>query len=133
MKRSLSSSGLVTFAVAEWLLVLPAAVFLAAAALRQLQPAQYEPARTSLIIFEWAATHISRAGAALLFLGLPGIAVVAGCIALLRLWRQDEALRQDLMTALAGLRRHAVIALMAVATLLAGSILAAAAVHIITD
>ena len=37
----------------EWLMVSPAIVFLAAAALRAAQPAQYEPARTAGIVFEW--------------------------------------------------------------------------------
>src|ERR1700674_2238095 len=122
-----------TVVVSEWLLVLPAALLLAAAALRQLQPPQQEPARTIGMIFGWIVPYISRAGAAVLFLGLPGIVVITGCTALLRLWRQDEALRQDVMTALAGLRRHAVIALITIATLLAGSILTVALVHVITD
>jgi len=34
-------------AIWEWLMVLPATLLLAAAALRTLQPRQYEPARTS--------------------------------------------------------------------------------------
>jgi hypothetical protein len=133
MKHSTSRFTLLTFAVSEWLLVLPAAVLLAAAALRQLQPPQYEPARTSWLIFEWTTGHISRAGAALLFLGLPGLVVIMGCTALLRIWGENETFRQDVMSAVEVLRRHAAIALMTIATLLAGSILAVAAVHIITD
>jgi len=71
-------------AIREWLMVLPATVLLAAAALRTFQPRQYEPARTSWIIFEWTMTHISRLGAAILFIGMPGVVVAAGCAALLR-------------------------------------------------
>jgi hypothetical protein len=70
-------------AISEWLLVLPAAVFLAAAALGILQPRQYEPARTSWIIFEWTATHVSWLGAAILFIGMPGVVVIAGFATLL--------------------------------------------------
>ena len=82
-------------AIGEWLLVLPAALLLAAGALRSLQPPQHEPARTSWIIFEWTAAHVSRLGAALLFLGLPGIVAIVGCAALLRIWSTDQVLRQD--------------------------------------
>src|SRR6476660_9413772 len=82
-------------AIGEWLLVAPAAMLLAAACLRLLQPPQYEPALTSWIIFAWITTHVSHASAALLFLGLPSLAVVTGCWALIRGWRRDAALRHD--------------------------------------
>jgi hypothetical protein len=123
------------FAVAlwEWLLVLPATLLLAAAALRQLQPRQFEPARTSWVVFEWAMTHISRSGAALLFIALPAIAVVAGFAVLLMVWRGNETLRQDTTAVMAGLRRHLAIAILGTGILLAGAILAAVLVHIIAD
>ena len=133
MNNPASPSKLFAVAVSEWLLVLPAAALLAAAVLGDLQPRQYEPARTSSAIFEWATTHISHAGAAVLFLGLPGLAVVVGCVALLLLWRGNETLRQDALTALAGLRRHLAVAILGTGTLLAAAILAAVVVHIITD
>lgn len=133
MKYPASPSRRFAAALSEWLLVLPAATLLAAAALRLLQPRQYEPARTSWVIFEWATTHISRAGAAVLFLGLPGIAVIAGFAMLLLLWRGNETLRQDAIATLASIRRHLAIAILGTGTLLAGAILAAVLVHIITD
>lgn len=117
----------------EWLLVLPATLLLAAAALRQLQPRQFEPARTSWVIFEWATTHMSRSGAALLFIGLPAIAVVAGFAVLLMVWRGNETLRQDTAAVIASLRRHLAIAILGSGTLLAGAILVAVLGHIITD
>ncbi len=132
-KRVTGPFGLPVVAICEWLMILPATVFLAAAALRMLQPREFEPARTSWIIFEWAATHISRFGAVILFLGLPGIAVVAGCATLLRKWRRDGALRHDMAMTLAILRRHLAIGLLAAAVLLAGTILTAVAVHVVTD
>jgi hypothetical protein len=133
MKHPASLSRLFAVAFSEWLLVLPPALLLAAAVLRQLQPRQFEPARTSWAIFEWATTHISHAGAAVLFLALPGIAVVVGCVALLLVWRRSETLRQDTIALLASLRRHLAIAILGSGTLLAGAILAAVLVHIITD
>ncbi len=120
-------------AICEWLLVLPATVLLAAAALRMLQPRQYEPARTSWIIYEWTVTHVSRLGAATLFIGMPGVVVAAGCVALLRSWRQDQTLRHDLTMTFAILRRHFVVVLLAAAVLLAGAILAAVTAHVVAD
>jgi hypothetical protein len=120
-------------AICEWLLVLPATLFLAAAALRILQPRQYEPARTSWFIFEWTATHVSRLGAAILFIGMPGVVVVAGFATLLGNWRPDPALLHDVAMTLAIVRRHLTIGLLTAAVLLAGTILTAVAVHAITD
>lgn len=126
-------SRLPVLAIGEWLMVLPATLFLAAAALRMLQPRQYEPARTSWIIFQWTVTHVSRSGAALLFIGLPTVVVAVGCVALLRTWGRDQALRQDSFTALAILRRHLTLCFLGLATLLAAAIVAFALVHSITD
>ncbi len=117
----------------EWLMVLPAMVLHAAAALRVLQPRQYEPAHTSWIIFEWTMTHVSRLGATILFIGMPGVAVTAGCAALLRNWGQDQRLRKDLTFAFAILRHHFGFGLLAAAVLFAGTILAVVAVHLVTD
>jgi hypothetical protein len=120
-------------AICEWLLVLPATVFLAAAALRLLQPRQYEPARTSWIIFEWTTTHTSPLGAALLFIGLPGLLVLVGAITLLRIWRTDQTLRQDAALGLAIFRRRLAIVLFTAATLLAATIFTFAVAHLVTD
>lgn len=128
--RSLRFSAL---AVSEWLLVLPPTLLLAVAVLRQLQPRQFEPARTSWAIFEWTTKHISQAGAAWLFLVLPAVAVVAGLAGLLLAWRKSENLRQDIIAALTGLRRNLAVAILGTGTLLAAAILAAVVLHIITD
>jgi len=128
-----NSPKLFTAAVSEWLLVLPAALLLGAAALRQLQPAQYEPARTISAMLAWLMPSISRSGAALLFLGLPAVATVAGGATLLALWGKSEGLREDVIAALASLRRHLAVIVLGMGTLLACAILAAVIVHIITD
>ena len=93
-------------AIGEWMMMLPATVLLAAAAVRLLQPRQYEPARTSWIIFDWATMHISRLGAAVLLVGIPGFVVVVGCTTLLRSWRSDPTLRGDAVLGLSILRRN---------------------------
>ncbi len=121
------------FAISEWLLVLPATVFLAAASLRLLRPRQYQPARAGWIIFEWSTTHISHLGAAVLFLGMPALVLVAGCGALLRMWRGDQALRHDVLLGLTVFRRHLATGFLALATLLGAIILALAVAHLFTD
>jgi hypothetical protein len=120
-------------AVLQWLMVLPATVFLGAAALRLLQPRQYEPARTSWAILEWTANHMSRLGAGILFIGLPGLVAITGCAALIGAWRKAQGLRQDTVAALEVLRRQEVIAVLTTATLLAGAILVLVIAHVVTD
>ena len=132
-KRLSEPLRLPVIAICEWLTVLPATVLLAAAALRMLQPRQYEPARTSWIFFEWTMTHVSGLGAAILFIGMPAVVVITGCTTLLRIWLKDAGLRQDAAMTIAILRRHLGGGLLTVAVLLAGAILAAVAVHIVTD
>ena len=133
MNYPTNSPKLFAAAVSQWLLVLPAALLLAAAALRQLQPAQYEPARTISAMLVWILPSISHSGAALLFLGLPLVAAIAGGATLLALWGKSESLRQDVTAALASLRRNLAIVVLGAGTLLAGAILAAVLVHIVTD
>jgi hypothetical protein len=119
-------------AFGEWFMVLPVTVFLAVAAMRLIQPRQYEPTHTSWIIFEWTTTHISRFGAAMLFLGMPGLGVIAGCVTQRRIWRQDRALRHNTFHGLTIFRRHLVIALLTTATLLGAAILTFAVAHLVT-
>ena len=133
MNHPASPAKLFALALSEWLLVLPATLLLGGAALRQLQPPQYEPARTISTIFAWVGPRISHADAALLFLGLPGIAAIAGCMVLLMAWRRSETLRQDTIAVFTSFRRHLAVAILGTGTLLAGAILAAVVIHIITD
>ena len=119
--------------VAEWLITLPAALLLVAAALRLLQPRQYEPARTAWAVFAWASVHISRLGAGILFLALPALAIAIGCGTLLRAWRSDPVFRQDVALAWDTFRRQIAMVLLTAGTLLAASIFALALLHMITD
>jgi hypothetical protein len=121
------------FALGQWLMVLPATLFLGAAALRFLQPQQYEPAHTSWVIVEWTTTHISRLGAGILFIVLPGLVVGIGCATLLGAWHQEQDLREDAAAVFALLRRQRVIAALTSAMLIAGAILAVVLAHVITD
>ena len=120
-------------AIWEWLMVLPASVLLAAAALRLLQSRQYELARTSWIIFEWTVTHVSRLGAAILFIGM--LASFSLPVAP-RSCETGVRIRRCVMTRqwhLRSWRRHFAFGLLTAAVLLAGAILPVVAVHMVTD
>ena len=126
------SARLPILAIAEWLMVLPAIVFLAAAVLRGLQPAQYEPAHTSGIIFAWFS-QMPQSVVAGLLIGLPGVVALLGGVTVFRSWQRDSSLRQDTTAALAILQRQAAPCLVVTATLLAGAVLTLVVSHIITD
>lgn len=133
MSHPASSPKFSVLAISEWLLVLPATLLLGGAALRQIQPPQHEPARSISTIFAWVGPRITHADAALLFLVLPGIAAIVGCVVLLMAWRRSETLRHDTVAVFTSLRRNLAVAVLGMGTLLAGTILAAVIIHIITD
>lgn len=120
-------------AIGEWMMLLPATVFLAAAAVCLLTPRQYEPARTSWIIFDWATMHISRLGAAVLFIGIPGLVIIVSSTTLLRSWRRDATVRGDAVLGLSILRRNLMLGLLTTATLTAFAILMFAVAHAVRD
>lgn len=121
-----------TVAVVEGLLLFPAALFMAALFVRNIQPAPYEPAQTARRIVDWYSAQ-PRLGLQLFLMMLPLVALVIGCISLWRNWREDAQLRQATRETLATFRAHGAALLIAAATLLAGGILAIVALHAITD
>lgn len=118
-------------AAAELLLVAPAALFMASLFARNLQPEQYEPARTAARIVALFASS-TRIGLWLLLIALPLIVLMTGCVALVRSWRGDSELRQAALQATAALRAHMAAFLVACATVSAFTILAIVALHLIT-
>ena len=98
-------------AFAATLLVLPALVLLASAAVRLMQPTQYQPAHAADEIFNWFATL--HAGPAVLELG-PILALGLGLLVLWRRLSSDADLRKDMgaLLAVSGrlLRRPALVA-----------------------
>jgi hypothetical protein len=120
-------------AVGEWVLVLPASLLIAASALRMLLPAQFEPGRTTWLISNWTIAHISRLGAAVLFLGMPSVVLYAGCAALWKAWHADGDLRDDVASAAAILWRRGAFLIVMAATLLAAAVLTLVVGHIVTD
>jgi hypothetical protein len=121
-----------TIATAELLLVFPAALFMTALFLRNIQPQQYEPARSAQRVVDWFAAR-PRLGLAICLIALPLAAVVIGGATVLRTWRQDAELNQAALETLGIVRRHLATLLIAGATLVAGGILAIVAAHVITD
>jgi hypothetical protein len=121
-----------TIAATELLMVFPAALFMTALFVRNLQPPQYEPAHTAQRVVDWfsARPHV---GLDVFLIALPFSAFVIGCAIVLRSWRSDTELRQAALGTLVALRAHLATLLIAGATLTAGGILAIVAMHMITD
>lgn len=118
-------------AATELLLVFPAALFMTALFVRNLQPQQYEPAHTAQRIVDWyaASPHV---GLWLLLIALPLVVLFLGVVTLARNWKADAALRQAAQQVAQNIREHLATLLVTLATLTAGGILAIVALHLIT-
>ena len=121
-----------TLAATELVLVFPAALFMTALFVRDIQPPQYEPAHTALRVVGWFSAR-PVLGLDVLLIALPFAAFVIGCASVLRNWRSDAELRRGALEALAAVRAHLATVLIAGATLISGGILAIVALHVITD
>jgi hypothetical protein len=121
-----------TIATAELLLVLPAALFLLALFVRNLQPVPYEPATTARHLVEWFAAH-PPVGLQLFLIALPFTAFVLGGATLLGSWRRDEELRQATLKMLGMVRTHLATLLIAGATVVAAGTLGVVFLHMAAD
>ena len=121
-----------TLAATELLLILPATLFMTALFVRNLQPAPYEPAQSARRLVDWFSAR-PFLGLDVFLIALPLTAFVIGCASVLRSWRGDAELRQAALKTLAAARSHLATLLIAGATLVAGSVLAIVALHVITD
>jgi cytochrome b561 len=119
-------------AAAELLLIFPATLFMSALFVRNLQPQQYEPARTAERIVEIYA-HSTHIGLWLLMMALPFIVLVVGSVSLLRSWCTEPDLREAARQAAAALRAYFASFIIACATIVSLSILAIVVLHVITD
>jgi hypothetical protein len=118
-------------AVMELVLIFPAALFMTALALRNLQPLQYEPAHSAQILVMWYAGRIWTLW--VLLLGLPLTVLASGCAELLHRWNRDIVLPLTVRQSLAKVRVHLATLFIAATTLLAGVILAIVVLHVLAN
>ena len=119
-------------AATELILIVPAALFMTALFVRNVQPLQYEPAHTAQRIVMWYAAR-PHVGLWVLLIALPFVVLVTGCATLLRSWNDDVQLRQAAAQVFTALRAHLAMVFVAAATLTAGGVLAIVTLHVLTD
>ena len=121
-----------TIAATELLLIFPAALFMTALFVRNLQPLQYQPAHTAERIVTWYSVrpHIGLWG---LLIALPLAVLVTGCGTLLRTWSDEVGLRLAARQTLTAISAHLATVFVAGATLTAAGVLAIVALHMLTD
>ena len=119
-------------AATELILIVPAALFMTALFVRNVQPLQYEPAHTAQRIVMWYAAR-PHVGLWVFLIALPFVVLVTGCATLLRSWNDDVQLRQAAAQAFTALRAHLAMIFVAAATLTAGGVLAIVTLHVLTD
>jgi hypothetical protein len=119
-------------ALVELLFVFPAALFMTALFVRNIQPLQYEPAHTAQRIVDWYAAR-PHVGLWVLLIALPLAVVVIGSATLVREWRRNQELRDITARVIEIIRLQAPSLLIACATAVACVILAIVALHVLTD
>lgn len=114
-------------AIVELLLVFPAALFMTALFLREVQPL----AQTGRLV-DWFSHH-TILGLYVFLIAMPLAALVAGCAAVRLSWLSDTEFRRDSLAIFAIAGAHWTALLVAGATLMAAGILAIVALHMITE
>jgi len=121
-----------TIAATELVLIFPAALFMIALFMRNVQPQPKEPAHTFAEIVMWFAAR-PHIGLWVFLMGLPFVVFLVGCATLLRAWSEDAELRRATVQAFAAIRAHLATLLVAGATATAAFVLAIVALHSLTD
>jgi hypothetical protein len=119
-------------AALELMLIFPAALFMTALFVRNLQPREYEPAHAAQAIVDWYAGSV-HVGLWLLLVALPFTALVTGYITLQRCWTIDVQLRRAAQSSVDIIRPHLALLLVAAATLAAGGFLAIVVLHMLAN
>lgn len=114
-------------AILELLLVSPAALFMAALFLREVQPL----AQTGRLV-DWFSHHVIL-GLYVFLIAMPLAALVVGFAIVLLGWRSDREFRRDTLAIFTIARAQWAALVVAAATLTAGGILAIVALHLITE
>lgn len=118
-------------AAAAVLCISPAALFMTSLFMRNVQPEQYEPARTASVIVTWYAGRGWTLW--ILLMALPFAVLVIGCATLAQNWHDDEAFRRAAQDVLAAIRAHMATLLIAASTLAAAGVLAIVVIHSLGD
>ena len=118
-------------AVLGVVLIFPAALFMTALALRNLQSLQFEPARSAQHLVMWYAGRMWTLW--VLLFGLPFIALVSGCAELVRNWNRDISLSLTSQKSLTMSRAHLASLFVAATTLIAGAILVIVVLHVLAN
>lgn len=121
-----------TTAIAELLLISPALMFMSALFVRNLQPQQYEPARTAQRIVMLYA-HSVPIGLWVCLMALPLFVLVSGAATLAWRWTHEPELRRAMRTMAATINGHVGTLLIVGATLAASGVLGIVALHVATD
>jgi hypothetical protein len=118
-------------AVMELVLIFPAALFMSAFLLRNLEPLPYEPSHRAQQLVMWYAGRMWTLW--VLLLGLPLTVLVTGCAALLRCRNRDVAAPHTAREWLAMLGANLAALFIAATTLAAGVILAIVVLHMLAN
>ncbi len=118
-------------AVAQLLLLFPAALFMTSLIVRRLQPLQYDPAHTAQQIVSWYSGRLWTLW--VLLIALPFAALVTGGGTLFHGWNSDAQLPPAKWQTVSGIRVPLATLLVAGATLTAGGILAIVILHMLAN
>jgi hypothetical protein len=118
-------------AAMELAFIFPAALFMTALVVRNLQPLQYEPAHTAQRIVMWYSARMWTLW--LLLLAMPFAVLVTGCAALLRSSNHDVELPHTAQQSLALMRAPLTTLFVAATTLTAGGILVIVVLHMLAN
>ena len=118
-------------AVMELVLISPAALFMIALTLRNLQPLQYEPAHSAQQLVMWYAVRMWTLW--VLLFGLPLIALIVGCSELMRNWNRDTVVPLKSQKSVVMARAHLTSLLIATTTLISGVILVIVVLHVLAN
>lgn len=118
-------------ATIQLVLLFPAVLFMSSLILRQLQPQQYEPARSAQQVVMWYAARMWSLW--ILLLALPIAVLVTGGATLLHGWNRDTMLPHTARQLLAVIRAQFAMLVVAAATLTACGILAIVVLHMLAN
>lgn len=116
-----------TMAIVELLFVFPAALFMTALFLREVQPLTHTG-----VLVDWFRHHVIL-GLYVSLLAMPLLALIAGSTILLRSWRADSEFREAALKIFIAVRAQMALLLVAGATAMAGVILVLVAMHMLTE